>query len=174
MSELSEKALDALAPLRTYLTTTAQNDANAANHAAQTQANTLVTQAESERDRIIAEAVDEGKRTAQAAANLTSARVRREANEVVLSQREEIRQRLRATVEKTASAVHADERYPRLRTRLVARGHALLGPDAAISEIPAGGILVETRSRRLDLSLPTIATGVLDDMTSEVSQLWMR
>lgn len=174
MSDLSPKALDALTPLRAYLATTAQNDADAAHRAAQTQADTLLEQAESERDRILAEAIDEGKRTARAAADLRSARVRRQANEVVLSQREAIRQRLRTTVEKAASALRNEPRYSVLRTQLVARGHALLGPVATIVEMPEGGILVETRSRRLDLSLPTLATGALDEMAEEVSSLWTR
>ncbi|WP_341953422.1 V-type ATP synthase subunit E family protein [Salinibacterium sp. TMP30] len=174
MSDLSPKALDALIPLRAYLATTAQNDAESAHRAAQAHADILLKQAEGERDRILSEAIDEGKRTAQAASDLRSARVRREANEVVLSQREAIRQRLRTTVEKTASALRTERRYSKLRTELVERGQALLGPDATIVEMPEGGILVKTGSRSLDLSLSTLATGALDEMTAEVSALWTR
>lgn len=174
MSNLSHEALDALAPLRAYLATTAQHDAAAARHAVQMHANTLLKAAESERDRILAEATDEGTHTAQAVITLRSARVRRQANEVVLSQREEIRQKLRSSVEKAATALRDDPRYPELLTRLIARGRALLGPDAAIVEVPEGGVLVETGSRRLDLSLPALATGTLDGMEAEVSSLWTR
>ncbi len=174
MSGLSHKALDALAPLRSFLLTAAQNDAAIAQRTAQTQADALLEKAESERDRVLAEATDEGKRTAAATAALRSARVRRQANEVMLSQREAIRQRLRTTVEKAATALRDEPRYAVLHTRLVACGRALLGPDAVILEKPEGGILVETGSRRLDLSLPTLATATLDGMSTEVSSLWTR
>lgn len=173
-SDLSRDALAALVPLRAYLTNTAHTDAAASVSAAQTQAGALLKEAESERNRVLAEATDEGKRTAQAAADLRSARVRRQANEVVLSQREEIRQKLRKSVENAATALREDPRYPLVRAQLVARGHELLGPAAAIVEMPKGGILVETDSRRLDLSLSTLATGTLDDMAAEVSSLWTR
>ena len=173
-SDLSHDALDALTPVRAYLATTAQNDASAATHATQTQAEEILKDAESERERAIAEAVDEGQRTANAAAALTSARVRRQANEVVLAQRESIRQGLRTAVEQAATALRDEPQYPTLRAELVAHGRAVLGEDATITDVPQGGILVETGSRRLDLSLPTLATLTLDAMEAEVSSLWTR
>jgi hypothetical protein len=174
MSELSHEALDALAPLRAFIATTAQNTAATTQQKAQTQVDALREDAEGERDRILAEAIDDGKHTAQAVATLRSARVRRQAAEVVLSQREAIRQSLLTRVEQAATALHGERRYPELHSRLVARGRALLGQDAAITEIPEGGILVETGSRRLDLSLPTLAMSTLEKMGTEVSSLWTR
>lgn len=173
-SDLSRDTLDALVPLRAYIATSAQSDAAAALSAAQKQADALVSEAESERSHVLAEAIDEGKRTAQTAADLRSARVRRQANEVVLSQRETIRLMLRTAVENAATALRDDPRYPMLHAQLVARGHALLGPTATITEVQEGGVLVETGSRRLDLSLPNLAALTLDEMAAEVSSLWTR
>ena len=174
MSELSQSALDALAPLRAYVATNAQNSAATAHDAAQTKSDALLAEAESERERIIAEAVDDGKRSASAAAALTSARLRRQANEVVLAQREAIRKTLRAAVMTSATAVRDEPRYSVIRDHLAARGRALLGQEASMIDVPEGGILVETPSRRLDLSLPTLASETFDEMTAEVSSLWTR
>lgn len=174
MSDLSRKALDALAPLRAFISTAAQNDAAESQYMAQMHVDALLDEAEKERDRILVEAADEGKRTAQVTAALRSARVRRQANEVVLSQREAIRQRLRTTVAQAATTLREKPEYASLRSRLVVQGRTLLGPAAKIVDVPEGGILVETVSRRLDLSLPTLAMGTLDEMAGELSALWTR
>ncbi len=49
----------------------------------------------------------------------------------------------------------------------------MLGPDASTEEHPDGGIVATSGTRRLDLSLPSLATATLASMTGEVSELWM-
>jgi vacuolar-type H+-ATPase subunit E/Vma4 len=92
----------------------------------------------------------------------------------VLARRNALRLELQRQVRESATALRTDPRYPPLLTRLTEQSHALLGPDAMVAESPDGGVVAEAGSRRLDLSLPTLATRTLESMTQEVRQLWTR
>ena len=59
-----------------------------------------------------------------------------------------------------------------LQTRLAERARSTLGADAVITESADGGSLAHLGSRRLDLSLPTLALGTLNAMAAELSTLW--
>lgn len=172
MSALSHEALDALAPLRAFLASDAHREVTAVERESQTQVDALEKKAKSECDRILAEAVEKGTDTAHAVAALRSARVRRQANQVVLSQREAIRQTVRASIAAAATALRDEPRYSELRARLAARGRAVLGSNAVIADSPQGGVIASAASRRLDLSLPVLALSTLDEMGTEVSSLW--
>ena len=52
------------------------------------------------------------------------------------------------------------------------RARAALGPDAILTEAPEGGLVAESGSRRLDLTLPTLADAALEAAADQVAGLW--
>lgn len=174
MTGLPQRSATALAPVRGSLLTAAQKEAADIRRDASEQALALLDAARREADRIRVAAAEEGEATARSEAALRSARVRRQAHETVLARRNALRLELQRQVRESAAALRTDPRYPPLLTRLTEQSHALLGPDAMVAESPDGGVVAEAGSRRLDLSLPTLATRTLESMTQEVRQLWTR
>ena len=161
MTGLPQRSATALAPVRGSLLTAAQKEAADIRRDASEQALALLHTARREA-------------TARSGAALRSARVRRQGHETVLARQNALRLELRRQVRESAAALRTDPRYPPLLTRLTEQSHALLGPDATVAESPDGGVVAEAGSRRLDLSLPTLATRTLESMTQEVRQLWTR
>ena len=98
----------------------------------------------------------------------SSAQVRRAAQEIVLAQQDELLQAVRDAVVAAALTATADARYPALRDRLAARGREVLGADAEVAEVPAGGVVVTRGSRWLDLTLPALAVEALGVVVSRV------
>jgi len=163
-----------LAPVCESLLATARATVADTRDGAREQAQALLDAAQLEADRIRAAAASEGEAAARSEAAMRSARVRRQAHEAVLAQRNALRLDLQGQVRGSAMALRTDPRYPSLLARLTERSHALLGPDATVTESPSGGVIAEAGSRRLDLSLPALAAETLNRMTSEVDDLWLR
>jgi len=132
----------------------------------------MVEAAQRDADRIRGVAAAEGAEAARSQAFLRSARVRRQAHEIVLARRNALRLDLQHQVCQAAVKLRADPRYPQLLARLTEQSHALLGPGATVTESPLGGVVAWAGSRRLDLSLPVLATRTLESMTQEVCELW--
>ncbi|CAN5290992.1 hypothetical protein BH11ACT4_BH11ACT4_18130 [soil metagenome] len=173
MSDLPEASRAALAPLRTYLSATAQAAATLSHTSADGQAATILADAATTSESIRAAAAAEGEAAANSAAALVSARARRQAHETVLRSQNDIRLDLKTRATTAAQALTADPRYPALVAHLTARAHALLGPEALISTSPAGGVIAVAGSRRIDLSLAALAERTLDSLTEENRSLWM-
>jgi hypothetical protein len=172
VTALPVRSVAALDPVREALFEDAHRRAAELLRAAQEQAATLRSAALHKADTLRAEAVAEGEREARAAAALRSARVRRLAHETVLAQRSALRLELQREVARSAAALRTDPRYPELMAGLAERSRTLLGADAEVSPSPAGGVVARSGSRRLDLSLPTLAAATLELMTPEVGALW--
>lgn len=172
MTRLPSGSDAALAPLRESLLAAARATASESRRAAEAQARAILDDAEREAARIRAAAADAGEATARSEASLRSARVRRQAHEAVLARRNALRLEVWCQVREAAVALRTDPRHPDLLARLRVRALEALGPDATVTECPEGGIIAESGSRRLDLSLPTLANGVLESMTPEISALW--
>ncbi len=172
MSALPRTSLASLAPTRAALRAAAE--AESARVLAQADADVaeLLEDAHRESGRIRADAAADGAAVARGSAALRSARTRREAHEIVLAQQNAVYTTLVSEVRTAVSALRSDPCYPDLLDRLSAHARALLGPRAVVTESPAGGIVAERGSRRLDLSLPTVAEATLGTMASEVSALW--
>jgi vacuolar-type H+-ATPase subunit E/Vma4 len=162
----------ALAPVRESLLAAAGGIAADIRADAHEQVQALLDAATSEADSIRADAIANGEAAARSEAALRSARARREASEVVLARRNALRLELQRQVHESALALRTDPRYPVLLARLKEHGRALLGADATITEGPDGGVIAEAGSRRLNLSLPTLASETLESMMAEVSPLW--
>lgn len=159
----------ALTPLRDALLADARARAAEIARAAADQARAILDDAEREAAAIRAAAVAAGQAAARAEAAERSARVRRQARGEVLAARNAVWLETRQAVREAAVTLRDDPRYPLLRERL--RGVALerLGPDATITESPGGGIVARAGTRRLDLSLPTLALDLLGSMGGETS-----
>jgi vacuolar-type H+-ATPase subunit E/Vma4 len=172
MTALSQRSAAALAPVRGWLLTAAQQEAADIRRDASEHAMALMDAARRDADRIRSAAAEEGAATARSQAVLRSARVRRQAHETVLTRRNTLRLDLRRQVRDSAQELRADPRYPALLARLIEQSHAWLGQEATVAESPEGGVIAEAGSRRLDLSLPVLATRTLESMTQEVRGLW--
>lgn len=172
MTVLSQRSETALAPVRGSLLRAARQEAAEIRREAGQNASALMDTARREAERIRFAAVQEGTATARSEAVLRSARVRRRAHEMVLRRRSSLRLDLQRQVQASAVHLRTDPRYPALRARLIEQSHALLGREATVAESPEGGVIAEAGSRRLDLSLPVLATRTLESMAQEVSALW--
>lgn len=172
MTGLGQRSASALAPVRGALLAAARQEAADIRRDAGEQALALVDAARRDADRIRCAAAQEGAATARSQAVLRSARARRQAHETVLTRRSILRLALQQRVRESAVELRADPRYPRLMAQLIEQSHALLGPEATVAESPEGGVIAEAGSRRLDLSLPVLATRTLESMTPEVCALW--
>ncbi len=174
MTGLPDGSDATLAPVRESLLATARATVEASADRARELARSLVDAAQLEADRIRVAAVADGEGAARSEALMSSARVRRQAHETVLAARNALRLELEEQVRAAATALRTDPRYPELLARLTERSHSLLGRHATVTESPDGGIVAEAGSRRLDLSLPTLAAETLSQRAAEMDALWTR
>ncbi|HUX71309.1 MAG TPA: hypothetical protein VMV41_12405 [Cellulomonadaceae bacterium] len=172
MSALPRSSSASLEPLRAALRAAAERESAQVRADAAVEVAGLLESARRESTRIRADAVAEGAAVARGSAALRSARMRREAHEIVLARQDQVYATLVAGVGAAASALRTDPRYPALLDRLTERARELLGPQAVVTESPEGGIVAERGSRRLDLSLPSVAKAALGAVAPEVSTLW--
>ncbi len=151
----------ALAPLRAALLADAQARAAEITRAAAAQARAILDDAEREASAIRAAAVAAGEAAARAEAAERSARARRQAAERVLAARTEGWLAVREAVRDAARALRDDPRHPAILASLRAVAAAEL-PGATITESPDGGLVAQSGTRRLDLTLPTLALDLLE------------
>lgn len=173
MTPLAPEANAALAPLRQALRTNAKEQAAEIRDGAGREAAGLLASAREQAAAILAEATQAGADEARSQAALRSSRVRREAQELVLAQRNAVLAELRRRLKERVSTLQDDPRYPALVARLTEHCRRLLGPSTRVSESPSGGVVAEAGTRRLDLSFPVLAELALDSMPGE-SELWTR
>lgn len=172
MKVLPPEADAALTPLRQAMLATSSAAAETIRSAASEQAAALIAQARHEADSIRERARADGEAVARAHAELASARARRRAHDTILAAQNSLRQALLVEVGNAATALRDDPRYPALRAGLQDYALGILGPDAQVRESPAGGIIAEAGSRRLDLTLPVLALTTVAAMPQQVSSLW--
>lgn len=169
---LPDGADEALEPLRRAIAAAAGQRADELRREADEERAAIVRKAQDEAAGIIAAAVADGRAAGEIVARDSSARARRTASERVLAHREAARRRLRDEVRARARDLVSDDRYGDMRRGLEARGRALLGPRAVVTEHPDGGVVVEAGTRRLDLSLPALADAVSERMPEEMRDVW--
>lgn len=172
MTGLPKRSDAALAPVRESLLIAAQKEAGDLRRVAGEEAMAMLDAARREADRIRTAAAQEGAAAARSQAALRSIWMRRQAHEMVLTRQNALRLELQRQVRESAAASRADPRYPPLLARLTEQSHVLLGAQATVTESSEGGVVAEAGSRRLDLSLPALATRTLESMTQEVRALW--
>lgn len=172
MSRLPQGSDSALDPVRAALHRTTQTQARQVEDAARSEAEAILHQARRQAAEISSTAEREGAEAARAEAAGRSARVRRQARGLVLARQEALRSELRRQVLDQVRELRRDPRYPRILVRLTARADKVLGPMASVTESAKGGVTAVAGSRRLDLSLPTLADQAIEDHAGEVRRLW--
>lgn len=172
MTGLPHRSLAALEPVRRALRDAAEREAAVIFGASADQVRAVLDAAQRDAQDLRQAAAAEGEALARSAAAARSARVRREAHQTVLAEQEALRVHLVRRLEEAATARRSDPRYPRLVERLTAYGRAALGPGATVTESPTGGVVAEKDSRRLDLTLPVLATQALEPRWQEARDLW--
>jgi len=172
VSVLPKGSVAALDPVRQSLQESAKAQAEQVRVQARSQVEGLLAKAKLEAQQIRDSAAAEGEAAANSDAGLRSARVRRQAHEIVLAQQESLRLELVRQVRQAATALRKSPEYPRLMKNLTERVEALLGSDAIVEESPHGGVIAREGSRRVDLSLPTLAEQILESRGQEIRKLW--
>ncbi|MCC9145145.1 MULTISPECIES: V-type ATP synthase subunit E family protein [unclassified Arthrobacter] len=172
MTRLPQGADATLDPVRQALERDAETAAARSEADAQRQAADILGRAQAEADTIRRTAQREGAEAARADAVASSARARRQARRTVLSEQEHLRSLLASEVQEQVREVRRDPRYPQILRRLTAQADRVLGPMASVTESYKGGVTGTAGSRRLDLSLPTLAGQALEDHSGEVRELW--
>jgi hypothetical protein len=160
----------ALDPVRSALLRAARSDADAVVADAVRDAAAVLAGARSRAAAVLAAAAAEGRADAASRAARERARARRDRRTAELTAwsaaREELRAHVRAVVRELPGAC------PDLRERLVTRIRAELGPDAALTATPDGGLTGEVPGRRLELSLDALADLAVDALGPDVERLW--
>lgn len=162
----------ALGPVQSALMAEARANADAILGEAREQAERLRSEARARAERILADSRNEGEQQARAAVAARMARRRREARALILAAERDLHDELRRRCRDAARGLRAEPDYPRLRKRLTEHALAVLGSGATVEESPDGGVVAHDGSRRLDLSLPTLADREVDRLGSEVMRLW--
>ncbi|UWX98384.1 hypothetical protein N2K95_06965 [Arthrobacter zhaoxinii] len=172
MTRLPQGAETALEPVRRALQQEAETAVARSDAEARQQAADLLGRAQAEADTIHRTAQREGAEAARAEAVASSARARRQARRTVLAEQEHLRSLLAEHVQNQVREVRRDPRYPQILRRLTAQADRILGPMASVTESHKGGVIGTAGSRRLDLSLSTLAEQALEDHAGEVRRLW--
>ncbi len=161
MRELTDEARTALDPVRRWLLDQAGRDVEAVLGTARAEAGTRVAAARTERDALLERARREGADQAAATIARAVAAARRQARSVVLVATAQEQVATREAVLAAASHLRQDPGYPALLERLTRSARAALGDDAQVAEAAAGGVEGHSPTRRVDLTLPTLAAQVL-------------
>lgn len=172
MTGLSAAADAALEPLRHALRAEAGRRADELRATSERDAAKTVSAATENAKAIRSTAVAAGEAMGQDAADARSAQARRAARALVLEAQCEIATQWSRRARDAASALRDAPGYPDILARLTARARAALGPKAVVRESPRGGVTAEAGSRRLDLTLPTLADAAVAELQRTGAAPW--
>ncbi len=134
----------------------------------------IVAAAESTAHDVVAEGRAEGERAATAEAGRRAAAATRRARELWLGARARQLDALRSEARERVPELRSDERYGALLERLTAAARAQLGDAAELAVDPEGlgGVIGRRGSVSVDYTLPTLVDRVIDDLGTELDELW--
>ncbi len=165
-------APDPLLPVREALLARARADAERLLAEGDAEADAIIARAHAEADAIRAGARAQGEADAAAVLGAERARARRQARAVVLAAQHESYEGLRARAVEQVATLRGDPGYATWCDRLRKEVRAALGPDAAVSEHPEGGVRGEATGRRVEYTLVALAERALDALGPDVEGLW--
>lgn len=163
---------DPLAALTSALLARARADAEAVLAEAEGQAAETLGQARATADGILAEARALGRADAEAVLAAARARAERQARAVLLSAQADALDSARRAARVAVRALREEPDWPALRAGLASRAREQLGPEAAITDLPDGGIVATAGGRRLDLSLDALADDLVEGLGADPAELW--
>ncbi len=163
---------DALTPLHAELLRRADAEADRILADANAEARDVLARAESDAHAVIDNARAAGAAEALMAQAAEHARTRRAHRSDVLAVQRNAYEQLRRRATDAVHRLRHEPGYPALRERLAAHAAQILGTDAVVTEDPAGGIVAEATSRRLDLSLTAFAARAFERIEADIDGLW--
>ncbi|MGG7569307.1 hypothetical protein [Streptomyces sirii] len=162
----------ALEPVRTELLRAARAEAGALLAGADDEAAALLDDARAAAREIVDEAHRQGEAEGTAVGCALLARARRTARTRALNVRREVYEELRLRATERVRALRQTAGYAALVDRLNERARQLLGPDAEVTEHPAGGVVAHVAGRRVDYTLDALAAHAVDRIGAEAETLW--
>jgi vacuolar-type H+-ATPase subunit E/Vma4 len=168
----AQAAAIALEPLKAELLRRAQAAAAERLQQAADEDAATITAAEREAADVVEQARQEGLAEAAAWLAAQQARTRRQARAIILRARAEALQQLRQLSTAAVAKFSAASDYQKLHERLVNHVRAQLGPEAAISDAPTGGVIGTVRGRQLDCSFATLVEQVLAEYAAQPDMPW--
>lgn len=166
------KDVRALDPVRARLIERARADADAFLDAARAEAAGTIAAAEARAEATLDEARIRGEVLAAGDAAEQLAAAHRDARVLELAAQRAVYDEARDGIDRGIRALRDAPDYPNILAALERRARDLLGSEALFTEDECGGVIATVPGRRLDLSLPTIATRVADSLGEEVARLW--
>jgi vacuolar-type H+-ATPase subunit E/Vma4 len=162
------------APLREALLADARREAASVQAEATARVESELALARAEGDALVARARAEAQHRAELDVQRRSASQRRDAQGRILRARREAYESLRDEATRAALRLRGEPGYEALLDRLEADARARLGPGATMERDPAGvgGVIARDGQRLVDATLPTLVERALEELGTEVEQLW--
>jgi len=161
----------ALEPVRAAMLHRATAEAEALVAAARQDAAALLAQARRDAEAELTQARADGAAQAAPLAVAERNRGHREAREALLAAGRAIRDEAERRIRAAVLGLHGEPGYGDLRDRLAGLARAAAGPDAVLSEHPAGGVVARTPSVLVDCSLPRLADLVIGQLGPQITEL---
>lgn len=147
----------ALEPVRAALLRRATERADQIVRQAREAAQAQVEQARRTADVAVAQASADGTAEARPVAAAELNRSRRAARSVTLGADRAAHDELAGRIRAAVVGLRDDPGYPQLRDRLASLARQAAGPEAEVSEHPAGGVIARAGGVLVDCSLPRLA-----------------
>ncbi len=167
-----EAAIAALAPVRAHMLRRASDQADQILSDARHEAAAILSRARLSAERAVAQAQDEGRREGAKLAAEVRSRARDDAMSPLLIAQCEMHEELRRTVRAAVAGLREQPGYDQLLARITELARQAAGPDAVVTESPAGGVVARADGVLVDCSLPRLADRALEELAGDIRALW--
>ena len=171
MTLLSEQQA-ALAPVRAAMLRRARAEAEAIVTGARRDVAALLTQARRDAESAVGQARADGIAQAAPLAAAERSRGRRAASEILLAAERGIRDEAERRIRAAVLGLRDQPGYGDLRDRLTRLARAAAGPDAVVTDHPAGGVVAHAPGIFVDCSLPRLADRVTGELGPRIRELY--
>jgi vacuolar-type H+-ATPase subunit E/Vma4 len=161
----------ALEPVRAAMLRRAAEQADRITGQARDSAQAVVAEARRVADAALAQARAEGDAQARPVAAAQLNRSRRAARSVALGARLAAHDEIAGRIRSAILRLRDEPGYPELRDRLARAAGQAAGPQAEVSEHPAGGVVARAGGVVVDCSLPRLADRVVEALGPRIAGL---
>ncbi len=162
----------ALAPVRATMLRSAQERADEIIGQARRRAAEAVAAARTAAENSVTSARADGLAQAAPLAAAVRNQRRRDVRATVLAAQREAYEELRERVRAAVSALREEPGYDLLLERLRRDARQAAGPDATLTDDPAGGVVARGPGVVVDCSLPRLADAAVEALGAETAWLW--
>jgi len=162
----------ALAPVRAAMLRRAASHADRVIRDARRQADAIVAQARRDADQSVSGELAAARARAAVMAAAELSRGRHRARSILLSARRDARDELIGRASAAICGLRDEPGYARLLDRLTRLALAAAGPQATVTEHPAGGAVAHAPGVLVDCSLPRLASRAVEALGEQVRELW--